>query len=294
MKRAIENCNSRSPRRRGFSMLEFQIALILLGIALAGLFPLVAIYSKGVTKLENRMYNEGIMTLPDPLGLQNRQPIQGYLVPNSNIWARKLGAAAQVTTISPVLPAPIVTSVDDGDPLYYVESGTWTKKSDSAVFGGQFQHSSKQKATATWTLCVPPGWYQIAVTWPPATDKSWSTLGPSTSATYTISDGTLQVGTAVILDQTKTPGAQGLGGFSDSSNFPWQYLHTAVLLAGPNVKVQLGVPKPNPGTKAVAAAGVQLIPINNVTITSLARTLEMSGGTGATVQVTVAPGGPPK
>ncbi len=281
-------------RRRGFSMLEFQVALILLGIALAGLFPLVAIYSKGVAKLEDRMYNEGVMTLPDPLTLQDRQPIQGYLVPNSNIWARKLGAAAQLTTIAPVPPAPIVTSVDDGDPLNYSESGAWTKKSDAKVFGGQYHHSKKTKATAMWTFCVPPGWYKIVATWPSNTDASWSALNPSTSATYSISDGTVQVGTTVAMDQTQTPGTQGLGGFSDSSNFPWQYLHTAVLLTGPNVTVHLSVPTPNPGNKAVAAAGVQLIPINNVTITSLTRTLEMSGGTGATAQVTVMPGGPPR
>ena len=31
-------------------MLEFVVALTLLGIALAGLFPLVALYSKGVTE----------------------------------------------------------------------------------------------------------------------------------------------------------------------------------------------------------------------------------------------------
>ena len=60
-----------------------------------------------------------------------------------------------------------------------------------------------------------------------------------------------------------------------------------MLLTGPNVTVQLA--PPNPGDGSVTASGVQLIPINNVTITSLTRTLEMSGGTGVTAQVTVTP-----
>jgi hypothetical protein len=96
------------------------------------------------------------------------------------------------------------------------------------------------------------------------------------------------------MDQTQTPGNQRLSGFTDASGFPWQFLHTAVLLTGPNVQVQLTIPNPNPSNLSVAASGVQLIPINNVAVQSLTRTLEISGGTGVSAQVSVSPGGPPQ
>ena len=89
---------------------------------------------------------------------------------------------------------------------------------------------------------------------------------PSTKATYSISDGTVRWGTPSPWTRQQTPvRPKAWEDLLTRADFHWQYLHTAVLLAGPNIKVQLGVPTPNPGTKAVAAAAVQLIPINNVT-----------------------------
>ncbi|MBI1917208.1 MAG: type II secretion system protein, partial [Planctomycetes bacterium] len=41
--------------RRGFSLLELQVAFVVLAIALAGLYPLVVIHSKQQRKLEQRL-----------------------------------------------------------------------------------------------------------------------------------------------------------------------------------------------------------------------------------------------
>ena len=280
-------------------MLEFEVAMILLGIAMTGLFPLVAIYSRTVSKFEYEMYQEGVMTLPNPLGLDSRLPIQGYLVPSSSAWARKLGAAAQVTTKPPSSATAAFPLIDDGA-LGYSDSGWTLTQSDSGAFNGHYRTTSTTGGKATWLFSgVPQGWYQIAVTWPSASETTWPLLTRSTSAAYSISDGTVPgtlnpVGTTVTMDQTRSPGGQGLRGFTDASGFPWQFLHTAVLLSGPNVQIQLSPPNPNPSNLSVAASAVQLIPINNVAIQSLTRTLELSGGTGVTAQVTVRPGGPPQ
>jgi Tfp pilus assembly protein PilV len=67
--------------RTGFSLLEFQVALVLLGIGLVGLFPLVVMQSRAVASLERRLAPQTTY----------------YLVPWPSPWARKLGAKAQVT-----------------------------------------------------------------------------------------------------------------------------------------------------------------------------------------------------
>ncbi len=91
---------SRGPARRGFSLLELQVAFIVFGIALTGLFPLVATYSKGIQSLERRV-------IP-------RSPC--YLVPSTSPWARKLGASACLTTQAPgPRTSPPTLPVDDGD-----------------------------------------------------------------------------------------------------------------------------------------------------------------------------------
>jgi prepilin-type N-terminal cleavage/methylation domain-containing protein len=80
---------ARTPRR-GFSLLEFQVALVVFGIALAGLFPLVVMHSRGLESLEKKSAAAG----------------QWYLAPSPDAWARKLGAAAALVREDPgPLPA---------------------------------------------------------------------------------------------------------------------------------------------------------------------------------------------
>ncbi len=70
--------------RRGISLLEIQVSFVLFGIALAGLAPLSMMHLKQLRKIEDRLSEKNIY----------------YLSPSSDPWARKLGAAAQITTVA--------------------------------------------------------------------------------------------------------------------------------------------------------------------------------------------------
>lgn len=76
-------CQTR--RRAGFSLLELEIAVVIFGIALSGLAPHTVMYIKHLDHLQDRFSPEQTY----------------YLVPSSDQWARKLGAAATVTTVDP-------------------------------------------------------------------------------------------------------------------------------------------------------------------------------------------------
>jgi hypothetical protein len=241
-------------RHPGFSLLEFEVALVLLGIALTGLFPLVAIYSKGVEALERRLPLQAV----------------GYVVPSSDPWARKLGAAAAVTTIPPTPRAGLpVLLIDDGDPAY-VETGAWTTQTDPGAFQGHYGWHPSQTGppdTASWQFSVvPPGWYQIEATWLPAPDRS-------ATAMYSISDGSLALGIFPV-NQRQSPSGPVLCGSA------WQILLTA-WISDPNVQVQLSAQS----NGSVAADAVQLAPLqNDVQVLSLDRSLD---GEDVTAQVQV-------
>ena len=75
----------RNAARGAFSFLELQVALVLFGIALAGLVPLVVMQSKHLKRIEGR--------------LDHRTTY--YLAPSSDDWASKLGAPATIETTDP-------------------------------------------------------------------------------------------------------------------------------------------------------------------------------------------------
>ncbi len=103
----------------GFSFLELQVAFVLLGIALAGLIPLVVMQSKHLKKLEARLDHEETH----------------YLAPSTDEWARKLGVAASIELEDPgPLPSPLVTLIDDGD-TGYSESGVNWHRYSSGEYG---------------------------------------------------------------------------------------------------------------------------------------------------------------
>jgi Tfp pilus assembly protein PilV len=242
-------------RRRGFSLLEFQVALILLGVALTGLIPLMAIYSKAVKTLEKQL------------------PLQGtrYVVPSADAWARKLGAAAQVTATAPApRVAPPVLLVDDGDPACVETGGGWTTQTDPAAFQGHYcLHAAQSGApdTVAWQFSgLPPGWYQITATWLPAPDRT-------ATAAYAVSAGSVALGTFTVNQQQAPSGPQ-------LSGARWQILLTA-RITDPNVQVRLSAQKDG----SVAADGVQLVPLkNDVQVLSVVRSMS---GEEVTAQVQV-------
>ena len=67
--------------RKGFTYMEVQIALLLFGIAVSGLVPMSVMQTRQTSALKERFDDE----------------TTHYLEPQSNDWARRLGAPAIVT-----------------------------------------------------------------------------------------------------------------------------------------------------------------------------------------------------
>lgn len=95
--------------RRGFSFLELQVALILLGIALMGLVPLVVMQSKQLKALEYRWNpdwedeaDHDYWIDPYIADPEFDGPVYDFVpaavegCSQANAWARKLGAPAQL------------------------------------------------------------------------------------------------------------------------------------------------------------------------------------------------------
>ena len=77
--------SSKNANRPGFSFLELEVALALLGIGLSGLLPLVVMQSKQLKRIESRFDDQ----------------TSYYLAHSTNAWARKLGVPATIQTEDP-------------------------------------------------------------------------------------------------------------------------------------------------------------------------------------------------
>ena len=72
-------------------MIEVQVALVLFGVALAGFGPFTVMYTKQLRTLQQRFSPQSTY----------------YLVPATDHWTRKLGAAARLSDQDPgALPPP--------------------------------------------------------------------------------------------------------------------------------------------------------------------------------------------
>jgi type II secretory pathway pseudopilin PulG len=104
----------RHPQRRGYTMLEVQVAFAVLGIAMAGLCPLVVMQLRQVRQLELRLQGQ-VVQLNTPTG-ESRTMLAGkayYVVPWQNPWTRKLAGSAQIlgSATSPCDPGPLSVPV---------------------------------------------------------------------------------------------------------------------------------------------------------------------------------------
>ena len=72
-------------RWSGFSMVEVQVALVLFGVALAGIGPYMVMYTKQLRNLQQRFHPQTTY----------------YLVPATDSWTRRLGAAAALASQDP-------------------------------------------------------------------------------------------------------------------------------------------------------------------------------------------------
>ncbi len=86
-------------RRRGYTLLEVQVAFAVLGIGLAGLCPLVVMQLRQVRQLELRL--EGQVVQKSFLTGQSNTMLPGityYIVPWTNPLAQKLAGSGQILT----------------------------------------------------------------------------------------------------------------------------------------------------------------------------------------------------
>jgi prepilin-type N-terminal cleavage/methylation domain-containing protein len=250
-------------RVRGFTLLELTVAMMLLGIALSGLMPLVAINSRGLRSLEARVIPGGTC----------------YLIPSSDPWVRKLGASATITEVDPGPAArPPVLLVDDDDAGFDAAGGGWLAQTDAQAGNGRYhlhasdappggEGSPASPETVTWQFNdVPPGRYHVQATWLAGPDRA-------PDARYTVFDGTTSLGSYDISQLFAPSGPV-------SENRPWQVVADVPLGSG---TVQVTLKSSPNGT--VAADAVQLVPVaNDVEIVSLARTMATDE---VTVRVTV-------
>jgi type II secretory pathway pseudopilin PulG len=91
--------NTRRRPRRGYSLIEVQVAFAILGIGLAGLCPLAVMRFRQVRQLELRLQGNVVQTSIATGQRETMLPgTKYYIVPWTNPWARKLTGSAQILT----------------------------------------------------------------------------------------------------------------------------------------------------------------------------------------------------
>ena len=242
--------------RPGFSFLELQVAFVLFGIALAGLCPLVVMQSKQLRQLENRLDDQTTY----------------YLVPSTDAWAGKLGAAASIATEDPGPPPSVVTLIDDGDPGYSNTGANWDQWSSGHPFQGDYRENENGAGSdkASWEFGgLEAGWYEVLVTWG---SEGWATDAP-----YTVLDGETVLATVRVNQKNDPSGAVFEG-------VPWESLGVFSIASG-----ALRVDLSDDADEWVVADAVRIAPAGNIVeVLSLERSCsaeEASARVSVTVQV---------
>ncbi len=278
--------------RRGFSLLELGVAMAVLGLALVGMFPLVIMYSRGLTKLEQS----------SPMQNVQGSSATWYLIPSSDAWARKLGAAAQLTSdatklgnyASPLTIPPSTairndspTTDSDGDGIMDYSDPGWSCGSTPSAYNQDYHYTnalpswSRHGGFAVWSFQISTaGWYAIQTTWPSPTGLHLTTVQ------YQITlAGTPITGSPFNIDQTNTS-----AGIPDETGLSlvWCKLTPGLVYLTPGLlQVQLSnvQPNSNANSRSVIADAVRLVQ-NDVQMVSLDRSLNSQN---LTVHVSITP-----
>lgn len=237
-------------------MLELQVAFVVLGLALGGLFPLLVMQSRLQRKLDERLAAGQTY----------------YATPSTDTWARKLGAAAKITRDAPApAPAPPVYAIDNVSSGYSEAGSGWATETDASAFGGSVRYhaagTGANSASFTFTS-LEPGWYQVWATWTNGTNRA-------KNAPFTAWDGATNRGTFTVKQNVPPKDAFYAGR-------PWDLLGT-VPVAGTSLEVRLT----DSANGYVIADGVRLVPVRNaINVTALQKQLAGEDLT-ANVSVTV-------
>lgn len=173
--------------RRGVTLVEIQVAMVVLGIGLAGLCPLLVIQSRLLRKFESR-----------PIGADNPQVVRGQRVvdgtavgedapiavlqPQPDAWVRRLGVPATFATEAgaPTFAnVPSEVTLDDGAAT---TSGAWTVTDSASAYSASLRTlPAGAVGSATWTFSgLSPGRYRVMISWNaavPMADDATFTVG---------------------------------------------------------------------------------------------------------------------
>jgi type II secretory pathway pseudopilin PulG len=107
-------------RRRGYTLLEVQVAFAVLGIGLAGLCPFVVMQLRQVRQLELRLQGHVVETSP-PTGVSQTMLAGNtyYIVPWTNVWTQKLTGSGQILSSAVNSCDPGYLSVPTSAPQSY-------------------------------------------------------------------------------------------------------------------------------------------------------------------------------
>lgn len=286
-------------------MVEFMVAMVILGVAMAGIYPLLITQSKAVESLELRYTEKGAdinktkswfsPVLRSDLGeeriLRGDEEEEGrenygdwYLKPAEYVlrpevivqdeWAQKIGAPAMMEkhNTPPDSLEDTKLLLDDGDTVNFSTEGTWN--SQSKGYNDVSWYSEEPigtTTTATWTYdidCnIPLGYYHIYATWPAIKDAPPTSEPEPENASFII-DGD---------EENKVPVKQ-YG--SPSNDYPpnWQKLTVEPICVDQDdteVTVKVISNDYPVGEEVryypVVADAVRLVPVNKVTVKSVER-----------------------
>jgi hypothetical protein len=253
-------------------LLEIQVALVVFGVATAGLCPLVVMQARLLRKVETQAVGASNPQLIRGVRVRDGAAAPGegnaaapswtVLQPQPDAWVRRLGGAASFEAIAPsqgFTPLPTTATVDDADAGFAAIG--WSRAGSTSAVGGGYtavpSHAIVQPAV--WSFdSLTPGRYHVSVSWV-------GQAGNARDATYMFVDGAGQP-SVVRVDQTTTSG-----------DGPPYWFDLGVVYLGASFQVSLG---PS-ATGQVVADAVQLVPagaLNTVTISRPAAPAGSGGG----------------
>lgn len=188
--------------RYGSTYLEIQVAMVLLSIAIGGLYSLSVVHTRQTTRLRQRLPSDEIASL---------NPVAGASA-TETAWRKKLGVYASIDSDT-LIPLPttyplnlgfaqVVNDSDGARVSTTSEPGRddWGDYSYSPAYRGDIKaiygsNANPRSSTAQFSFTgIPPGEYEIAVSSTP-----WSGFG--THVPHQIYDGGTLIDT-VLVDQS--------------------------------------------------------------------------------------------